>query len=810
MPPKRIDTKKLSTELNGITSTTSLVNVDVLGARVKDVVDGQMAIAQSLNDLQERISLVATKEELDTFKQKLTAGLGGHEERLQDMDRRLKRAAAINDGMPELRKQMIGAIDKKEERRASELGPEGLAIDSHIQKVEIEMLGKGLQADVFTIRGKMHGFGRAELAKMHEAVVKMSDEQMNRIKDVDKFTQALRTEQDAKHVELQEHAETTETAVDARAEETERQLDAAMQAANVDTFLEDTQRRIENAAALEDVQTMQRDAGEAIQRVRTSVQDAMDADKSAVERSGAALLEMRDQHEDPVFKPELAPIAALVEKVERVLVERVEATLPLKMDEQELRKAVSSLELRQARQGRELLGKADAQAVEQRHQRNVVKTQGALATLKDLEGQLSMVIEMVEYQFVGVDESMSSKVSGEAMDKELRSNAAVKAQVDALSDEMQRSLLTLEGMVLDGNDAKRVPPSKPRVPWQEVAPPKPDGEGSLPEAGGAVTAVAEAAAVRAKMRAAAVADMRAEAAVAEAGAQAEAKAGGGARAGAEARAAAEARARAGAGTKEVAEARRAALLDSVEKLEAALRETQASLKVAEAQRRRVQGQSSEHTEPPRRKMSMLPAARGAKALLPRGKAAKAAVAAAAAAEAAAAKGDRRTEITGSGGGDGGGGGGSGVGLSLARSGGGGGAGGGGGGGAGGGGGGGSGGGGGGGGGGSRGSGKGGGDGIGGIGVGVGISSVPTRARPRMDMGEDKPSGPPFSSAREEQEWMQQEKSRLMDDMRRGHLAELGARESTPAPEAAAGFLPPLAASPVPGGWDKEPEDYWGF
>ena len=66
-----------------------------------------------------------------------------------------------------------------------------------------------------------------------------------------------------------------------------------------------------------------------------------------------------------------------------------------------------------------------------------------------------------------------------------------------------------------------------------------------------------------------------------------------------------------------------------------------------------------------------------------------------------------------------------------------------------------------------------------------------------------------NSAREEQEWMQQEKSRLMDDMRRGHLAELGAREpSAPARVAPAGFLPRLAASPVPGGWDKGPEDDW--
>ena len=62
MPPKRIDTKKLSNELDGISSTTSLVNVDVLSARVKDVVNNQMAIAQSLNDLQEKIGLIATKQ----------------------------------------------------------------------------------------------------------------------------------------------------------------------------------------------------------------------------------------------------------------------------------------------------------------------------------------------------------------------------------------------------------------------------------------------------------------------------------------------------------------------------------------------------------------------------------------------------------------------------------------------------------------------------------------------------------------------------------------------------------------------------
>ena len=429
MPPKRIDTKKFSTELNR-TSTDSLVNVDVLSARVKAVVNGQMAIAQSLQDLQQRISLIATKKELDSFKKKLDDGLGAHEERLQNMDRRLKAAARINDGMPELTKQMIGAIDKMEGRRVAELGPEGQAIDSHIEKVESEMVGKGLQAEVYAMRGKMHGFGKAELAQMHEGVVTMSDEQMDRIKGVDKFTQALRTEQDVKHAELQTQAEATETAVDARAEEAERQLDAAMQEANVDTFLEDTQRRIENAAGLEDMQAMQREAGEAIQRVRTSVQDALDADQSAVERSGAAVSKFYDQHDDSVLKPELEPITALVEKVERVLVDRVEATLPLKMDEEEFRTAVGSLEVRQARQGQELLGKADAQAVEQRHQRSVVKTQGALQTLKDLEGQLGVVIEMVEYQFVGVDEGVSGKVSGEVMDREMRSNAAMKAQVD--------------------------------------------------------------------------------------------------------------------------------------------------------------------------------------------------------------------------------------------------------------------------------------------------------------------------------------------------------------------------------------------
>ena len=103
MPPKGINTQKFETELNR-TSTDSLVNVDVLSARVKDVVNGQMEIAQSLQDLQQRISLIATKKELDSFKKKLDDGLGAHEERLQNMDRRLKAAARINEGMPELTK----------------------------------------------------------------------------------------------------------------------------------------------------------------------------------------------------------------------------------------------------------------------------------------------------------------------------------------------------------------------------------------------------------------------------------------------------------------------------------------------------------------------------------------------------------------------------------------------------------------------------------------------------------------------------------------------------------------------------------
>ena len=68
--PKRINTQKFETELNR-TSTDSLVNIDVLSARVKAVVNGQMAIAQSLQDLQQRISLIATKKELDSFKKKL-------------------------------------------------------------------------------------------------------------------------------------------------------------------------------------------------------------------------------------------------------------------------------------------------------------------------------------------------------------------------------------------------------------------------------------------------------------------------------------------------------------------------------------------------------------------------------------------------------------------------------------------------------------------------------------------------------------------------------------------------------------------
>ena len=837
MLPKRVDPKKLAIELDEITSTAaSLINVDVLGARIKSVVDGQMAIAHALNALQEKIGLIVTKEEVDRFKEQVAAGLGAHEERLETMDRRIRRAAAINDALPGVRKQMIGAVDNMEARRTSDMGPEGEAIESHIQKVESEAFAKGLDSDLELIRSGMHGFRKEELVTMHESVVKMNDEQTNRIKGVDSQTFALRAEQEAKHFELQEHGAAMEIAVDARAAETERKIDESMQAAQTDSFIEDTERKIENTAALEEMEKMQYKSSSAIQGVHTSVQAGMDRDRGIVERTGTVLLGLRDMYAESVPKPHLVPIAAQLEDIEHGL-EMVEATLPLKMEEAELRKAVSSLEEMQAKQGAELPRKADAEAVEERHKKNVAKTHGALQILKDQEEQLKMVIDMLEYNCAGVDQGMAGKADKGAMNKEVGSNTAMQGEMDSLEGELQSTLLTLEGMVLDGNDLTRAAPSKPRSLPAGLK----SGDGALrplAESSGAVTAEAEAAGTRAEMRAAAVAEMKAEAAVAEVGAQAEAEAGAGtgsgaagrarAMAGKEARAAAEARARAGTGARVAAEARRAALLDDVEKLEAELQETQRLLGLAEAQRRRAQGESSGHAEPPRtpRKMSMAAPARGAKALLLRGGAAPTS-------PTKAPPMDRLAELTGGGGGgvgsvggvggggggggDGGGGGGdgSGVGLSLARNGGGG-----------------SGGGGGGGGGGSTGGGGGvglspgrnGGGGVGGGGVGggggsgggggVGIgSSMPTRARPRMDMGEDAPpvSGPPFSSAHEQHGWVEQEKQRQMEGMRHSHLASqesvpVGAQRTRVAAGPAAGSRQGSAV----GGWNAGLEDDRGF
>ena len=53
-----------------------------------------------------------------------------------------------------------------------------------------------------------------------------------------------------------------------------------------------------------------------------------------------------------------------------------------------------------------------------------------------------------------------------------------------------------------------------------------------------------------------------------------------------------------------------------------------------------------------------------------------------------------------------------------------------------------------------------------------LSSLPKRTPPHE---EPLVSGPPFRSPRQQQQWLLQEKRRLMEEMRAGHLAELEAR-----------------------------------
>ena len=53
-----------------------------------------------------------------------------------------------------------------------------------------------------------------------------------------------------------------------------------------------------------------------------------------------------------------------------------------------------------------------------------------------------------------------------------------------------------------------------------------------------------------------------------------------------------------------------------------------------------------------------------------------------------------------------------------------------------------------------------------------LSSLPKRTPPHE---EPLVSGPPFRSPRQQQQWLLQEKWRLMEEMRAGHLAELEAR-----------------------------------
>ena len=318
-------------------------------------------------------------------------------------------------------------------------------LGGRVTAAEGELRNKASKADLTKMKTELEDCVRRDhVDKLQALVNKVRDEASDRIDGIAERTFNMRKELDSSLDQMTATNELMQKRVDEKTGALEEQ------ATEVAAFLSRAEKQIGEKVSNDELTRVTKAFAEQLQETRNVLQAQMDVVRGRAERSTEDFMRVVGKMDLVAMRVEVTPIAEDVKKLQNELAELTTEVGTKAADEAVATKLEEILGV-QGEHGATLLTKADADAVQDRHERHVTESANALNGLREVTEHLGISINSVEESVNLVAAQTGTKAETRDVHEIMKMNEAVQSQVTGLKSELQGTLKALETWILEQN-----------------------------------------------------------------------------------------------------------------------------------------------------------------------------------------------------------------------------------------------------------------------------------------------------------------------------------------------------------------------
>ena len=425
-----------------------MINFAALEEDIGTCAKQQVEMGSSLGRLETTVATLASKAEVDAMETRLKEQLSKASRALERLDMAQQAASQVVQEMPSIQRELTARMSDLEQKLSAEVSNLSQTLGARVGAAESELRNKASKSDLSKIKIELEDCVRREhVDKLQTLINKVRDEASDRIDGLAERTLNMRRDLDGALDQMTKTTEQIQKRVDERTAALEEQAN------EVSNFLAKAERQIGSKVSNEELTRVVKSFSEQLQEMRNVLQAQMDVVRGRVERSTEDFQRVVGTMDAVAMRTEVQPIADNVKKLQSDLM-ALGGDVETKAAEEDVAAKLEEIMGVQDDHRTQLLTKADAVTVTEKHERHVLESTNALNGLREVTEHLGISINSVEESVNLVAAQTQTKAETRDVHEMMRMNEAVQTQIASLKAELQGTLKALETWILEQNTKK--------------------------------------------------------------------------------------------------------------------------------------------------------------------------------------------------------------------------------------------------------------------------------------------------------------------------------------------------------------------
>ena len=456
-----------------------MINFAALEENINTCVSQQQEMSATLGRLETTVAALSSKAECNEMEKRLEEKISKANRALEKLDVAQQAASQIVQDMPQIQRELTARMSDLEQRLTGEVSNVSQSLGARLTTAEGDLRNKATKIEFAQLKSDLDSCAsREHVDKLQSLINKVRDEASDRIDGLAERTLNMRRDLDGGLDQIRSTTEQIQKRVDEKVATLEEQAN------QVSAFVAKAERQISSKVTNEELTRSVRSFAEQLQETRNVLQAQMDVVRNRMERSTEDFERVVSKMDSVAMRTEVLPISDNVRKLQTDLISLTN-DVATKAAEEDVAARLDEVFAVQTDHKAQLLTKADAAAVQDRHERHVQESTNALNGLREVTEHLGISINSVEESVNLVAGQTATKAETRDVHEMMKMNEAVQGQISALKTELQGTLKALETWILEQNTKKTN-----GIKLQ----PKPTAEPAAPPAASKVAAAPPAAA----------------------------------------------------------------------------------------------------------------------------------------------------------------------------------------------------------------------------------------------------------------------------------------------------------------------------